>query len=172
MVKSVFKIQKTIPRLFVIKEFPRSFIFGLSFSRPWLPSPKTRLLFTTLSCRRSGTLSLSLSDWFPWICLKLVTESRSIKQALDDFNSGKDSGSGLSNLLSDCIAAFKDNVHYRDDIRFLKIWFLYVFPSTPNCTIFHGFCFHVSLSMSLMPQVVYAMFTSSIQLIGLCLWVL
>ncbi|KAK9922579.1 hypothetical protein M0R45_031040 [Rubus argutus] len=50
----------------------------------------------------------------------------SIKQALDDLNSGKDSGSGPSKLLSDCIAAFKDNVHYRDDIRFLKIWFLYM----------------------------------------------
>ncbi|KAL6138003.1 hypothetical protein ACLB2K_063291 [Fragaria x ananassa] len=45
----------------------------------------------------------------------------SIKEALDDFNSGKDSGLDLSRLLSDCIAAFKHDPHYRDDTRFLKI---------------------------------------------------
>ncbi|XP_034211616.1 mitotic checkpoint serine/threonine-protein kinase BUB1 isoform X4 [Prunus dulcis] len=50
----------------------------------------------------------------------------SVKQALEDWNSGKESGSDLTKLLSDCIAAFKDNDQYRDDIRFLKIWFFYM----------------------------------------------
>ncbi|XP_004303098.1 PREDICTED: mitotic checkpoint serine/threonine-protein kinase BUB1 isoform X2 [Fragaria vesca subsp. vesca] len=56
----------------------------------------------------------------------LLSSLWSIKEALDDFNSGKDSGSDLSRLLSDCIAAFKHDPHYRDDTRFLKIWFLYM----------------------------------------------
>ncbi|XP_062020062.1 mitotic checkpoint serine/threonine-protein kinase BUB1 [Rosa rugosa] len=56
----------------------------------------------------------------------LLPSLRLIKQALDDFNSGNHSGSDLTKLLSDCIAAFKDNVQYRDDARFLKIWFLYM----------------------------------------------
>ncbi|VVA28476.1 PREDICTED: mitotic [Prunus dulcis] len=50
----------------------------------------------------------------------------SIKQALEDWNSGNDSGSDLTKLLSGCIAEFKDNDQYRDDIRFLKIWFFYM----------------------------------------------
>ncbi|ONI17130.1 hypothetical protein PRUPE_3G139700 [Prunus persica] len=53
-------------------------------------------------------------------------QRRSIKQALEDWNSGNDSGSDLTKLLSDCIAEFKDNDQYRDDIRFLKIWFFYM----------------------------------------------
>ncbi|CAB4303891.1 unnamed protein product [Prunus armeniaca] len=50
----------------------------------------------------------------------------SIKQALGDWNSGNDSGSDLTKLLSDCVAEFKDNDQYRDDIRVLKIWFFYM----------------------------------------------
>ncbi|KAL6286550.1 hypothetical protein ACE6H2_010940 [Prunus campanulata] len=53
-------------------------------------------------------------------------QPRSIKQALEDWNSGNDSGSDLTKLLSDCISEFKDNNQYRDDIRFLKIWFFYM----------------------------------------------
>ncbi|GMN53837.1 hypothetical protein TIFTF001_022970 [Ficus carica] len=55
---------------------------------------------------------------FPW--LRLVNE------ALEDLNSGKDSDTYLAKTLSDCIKMFKDNAQYRDDIRFLKIWFLYI----------------------------------------------
>ncbi|KAM1225954.1 hypothetical protein PS2_044151 [Malus domestica] len=57
-------------------------------------------------------------------------------QALEDFHSGKDSGSDLTKLLSDCFAAFKDNARYRDDIRFLKIWFLYMDTSEDFESVF------------------------------------
>ncbi|KAM1717968.1 hypothetical protein ACFX11_025738 [Malus domestica] len=60
----------------------------------------------------------------------------SVKQALEDFHSGKDSGLDLTKLLSDCIATFKDNAQYRDDIRFLKIWFLYMDTSEDFESVF------------------------------------
>ncbi|KAM1324036.1 hypothetical protein PS2_044847 [Malus domestica] len=52
----------------------------------------------------------------------------------------KDSGSDLTKLLSDCIAAFKDNAQYRDDIRFLKIWFLYMDTSEDFESFFWKCC--------------------------------
>ncbi|KAM1324035.1 hypothetical protein PS2_044847 [Malus domestica] len=51
-----------------------------------------------------------------------------------------DSGSDLTKLLSDCIAAFKDNAQYRDDIRFLKIWFLYMDTSEDFESFFWKCC--------------------------------
>ncbi|EXB44632.1 Mitotic checkpoint serine/threonine-protein kinase [Morus notabilis] len=54
----------------------------------------------------------------PWL--------RSVNQALGNLNSGNDSESNLSKLLSDCIKMFKDNAQYRDDPRFLKIWLLHI----------------------------------------------
>ncbi|KAB1209899.1 Mitotic checkpoint serine/threonine-protein kinase BUB1 [Morella rubra] len=51
----------------------------------------------------------------------------SIKKALEaDSSSGNGSGLNLGKLLSDCIATFRDNDQYRNDVRFLKIWFLYM----------------------------------------------
>ncbi|PON74852.1 Mitotic spindle checkpoint protein Bub1/Mad [Trema orientale] len=50
----------------------------------------------------------------------------SIRKALEDLKSGNDSGLDLSKLVSDCIKMFKDSAQYRDDIRFLKIWFLHI----------------------------------------------
>ncbi|XP_008229738.1 PREDICTED: mitotic checkpoint serine/threonine-protein kinase BUB1 [Prunus mume] len=64
----------------------------------------------------------------------------SVKQALEDWNSGKESGSDLTKLLSDCIAAFKDNDQYRDDIRFLKIWFFYMDFSEDFGSVFQKMC--------------------------------
>ncbi|KAM1248567.1 hypothetical protein ACFX2I_044567 [Malus domestica] len=55
-------------------------------------------------------------------------------QGLEDFHSGKDSGSDLTKLLSDCIA--EDNTQYRDDIRFLKIWFLHMDTSEDFESVF------------------------------------
>ncbi|KAM1024823.1 hypothetical protein ACFX14_037950 [Malus domestica] len=49
-----------------------------------------------------------------------------------------DFGSDLTKLLSDCITAFKDNAQYRDDIRFLKIWFLYMDTSEDFESVFSG----------------------------------
>ncbi|KAM6548909.1 hypothetical protein CsatB_020585 [Cannabis sativa] len=54
----------------------------------------------------------------PWL--------RSIRKALEDLKSGNDSCLELTKLVSDCIKMFKDNARYRDDIRFLKIWFLHI----------------------------------------------
>ncbi|XP_048327230.2 mitotic checkpoint serine/threonine-protein kinase BUB1 [Ziziphus jujuba] len=60
----------------------------------------------------------------------------SVKKALEELNSGKDSGLDLSKLLSDCITTFKNNGQYRNDIRFLKIWFLHIGFSEDFGTIF------------------------------------
>ncbi|CAL9012498.1 unnamed protein product [Prunus brigantina] len=68
-------------------------------------------------------------------------QPRSIKQALEDWNSGNDSGLDLTKLLSDCIAEFKDNdQYYRDDIRFLKIWFFYMDFSEDFESVFQNMC--------------------------------
>ncbi|XP_050382639.1 mitotic checkpoint serine/threonine-protein kinase BUB1 [Argentina anserina] len=56
----------------------------------------------------------------------LSSSLRLIEQAVDDFNSGKDSGSHLTKILSDCIAALKDNPRYHDDTRFFYICFFYM----------------------------------------------
>ncbi|KAF8413853.1 hypothetical protein HHK36_001847 [Tetracentron sinense] len=58
--------------------------------------------------------------------LEVIPIPKSIKEALDDLSSGTDSGTHLDNLLADCIRNFKADDRYRNDIRFLKIWFLYV----------------------------------------------
>ncbi|KAK6241708.1 hypothetical protein SCA6_007097 [Theobroma cacao] len=55
---------------------------------------------------------------FPWLT--------SIKKALDEWYSGNRTGADLDNLLSDCISTFKHNAKYRNDLRFLKIWFIYL----------------------------------------------
>ncbi|KAL5793747.1 hypothetical protein ACOSP7_002341 [Xanthoceras sorbifolium] len=51
----------------------------------------------------------------------------SIKKALDEWYSANHSGAvDLDKLLSDCISIFKHHSQYKNDIRFLKIWFLYL----------------------------------------------
>ncbi|XP_010490284.1 PREDICTED: mitotic checkpoint serine/threonine-protein kinase BUB1-like [Camelina sativa] len=55
---------------------------------------------------------------FPWL-LK-------IKKATEDLYSGKNSGEDLDELLHDCISTCKQDARYQNDIRFLKIWFLYL----------------------------------------------
>ncbi|XP_042518330.1 mitotic checkpoint serine/threonine-protein kinase BUB1-like [Macadamia integrifolia] len=50
----------------------------------------------------------------------------SIKKELDGLTSSVDSVSQFETLLKDCILKFKDDNRYRNDVRFLKIWFLYV----------------------------------------------
>ncbi|XP_022764101.1 mitotic checkpoint serine/threonine-protein kinase BUB1-like [Durio zibethinus] len=54
---------------------------------------------------------------FPWLL--------SIKKALDEWYSGNRTGVDLDKLLLDCISAFKHSAQYRNDLRFLKIWFIY-----------------------------------------------
>ncbi|XP_022930700.1 mitotic checkpoint serine/threonine-protein kinase BUB1 [Cucurbita moschata] len=48
----------------------------------------------------------------------------SIKDALENSTSGNVSGPGLADLVSDCIKTFGGTVKYKNDVRFLKIWFL------------------------------------------------
>ncbi|XP_042509703.1 mitotic checkpoint serine/threonine-protein kinase BUB1-like isoform X2 [Macadamia integrifolia] len=50
----------------------------------------------------------------------------SIKKELEGLTSSVDSVSQFETLLKDCILKFKDDNRYRNDVRFLKIWFLYV----------------------------------------------
>lgn len=88
---------------------------------------KTKILETTLYCHGSGTLSLSLSEIFLMNFLTLCCSNpRSIKRELDEFSSGHKNGKDLENLVSNCITTFKGDTQYRNDPRFLKIWFLYV----------------------------------------------
>ncbi|KAL4318919.1 hypothetical protein GQ457_18G014660 [Hibiscus cannabinus] len=65
---------------------------------------------------------------FPWLL--------SIKKELDDWYSGSRSGGDLDNLLSDCISTFKKNAQYRNDLRFLKIWFIYLEGSKDYESVF------------------------------------
>ncbi|WJZ99203.1 hypothetical protein VitviT2T_017668 [Vitis vinifera] len=60
----------------------------------------------------------------------------SIKKALDGFNSSHKNGKDLENLLSNCITTFKGNPQYRNDPRFLKIWFLYLDAREDFASIF------------------------------------
>ncbi|XP_010526508.1 PREDICTED: mitotic checkpoint serine/threonine-protein kinase BUB1 [Tarenaya hassleriana] len=55
---------------------------------------------------------------FPWL-LK-------IRKAMEDIYSGNDSSKDLDALLYECISTFKHDARYQNDVRFLKIWFLYL----------------------------------------------
>ncbi|XP_059663182.1 mitotic checkpoint serine/threonine-protein kinase BUB1 [Cornus florida] len=60
----------------------------------------------------------------------------SIKKELDDPGAVTNNGTVLDNLLSDCIGTFKNEGRYRNDVRFLKIWFLYMDSSQEFESIF------------------------------------
>ncbi|KAK2982701.1 hypothetical protein RJ640_014501 [Escallonia rubra] len=65
----------------------------------------------------------------PWL--------RSIKKELDDLNSReKDDFSLLNHLVSRCIGTFKHDARYRNDVRFLKIWILYIDGSPQYESVF------------------------------------
>ena len=109
-------------------------------SKPWLWSPKilkTQTLLLILSCPGSGTLSLSVWSIQTNTLLALCvfngddfwcggSDYRSIKKALQEKDGSR---LDLTKLLSDCFDTFKDNTQYRNDLRFLKICFLYVISS-------------------------------------------
>ncbi|XP_028761683.1 mitotic checkpoint serine/threonine-protein kinase BUB1 [Neltuma alba] len=61
---------------------------------------------------------------------------RSIREALEDPISGRTSNLGLVTLLQDCVRKFKHNVQYSNDIRFLKIWLLYMDASQDFNNVF------------------------------------
>lgn len=84
--------------------------------------------------------------------LHFVNEFRSIKKALED--STTSSTQNLSKLLRDCINKFKNNHSYRNDPRFLKIWFLYVIIFQlflPKISINMLPCFLYSSSIFVLP---------------------
>jgi hypothetical protein len=102
--------------------------------RTWSPFALALVLSLSLSLSRTQKHTGFHCDELVAVCCG----SRSIKKALEeDSRSGVD----LSKLLSDCIVTFKDNGQYRNDGRFLKIWFLYVISySSVN------FCFRNSIA--------------------------
>uniref|UniRef100_M4EQR2 Protein kinase domain-containing protein n=1 Tax=Brassica campestris TaxID=3711 RepID=M4EQR2_BRACM len=55
---------------------------------------------------------------FPWL-LK-------IRKSTEDVCSGRTSGEDLDELLYECISTYKEDPRYRNDVRFLKICFLYL----------------------------------------------
>ncbi|QHO05779.1 hypothetical protein HN51_064762 [Arachis hypogaea] len=57
----------------------------------------------------------------------------SVKKALEGSGS---SSQNLLNLLGDCIRSFKDSEQYRNDVRFLKIWLLYMGVSSDFESVF------------------------------------
>ncbi|KMT02407.1 hypothetical protein BVRB_9g205190 [Beta vulgaris subsp. vulgaris] len=56
----------------------------------------------------------------PWL--------HAIRKKLDDLNTdpSQENSLTLENHVFDCIKTFKNNPQYRNDVRFLKIWFLYL----------------------------------------------
>ncbi|KAL0885555.1 hypothetical protein Bca101_009538 [Brassica carinata] len=70
----------------------------------------------------------SLDDpLFPWL-LK-------IRKSTEDVCYGRSSGEDLDKLLYECISTYKEDPRYRDDVRFLKIWFLYVIILSSNLSL-------------------------------------
>ncbi|KAI3904008.1 hypothetical protein MKW92_018246 [Papaver armeniacum] len=49
----------------------------------------------------------------------------SVRKELDILKLNPDSETNLKTITEDCIVKFKDDIRYRNDIRFLKIWLLY-----------------------------------------------
>ncbi|OMP08960.1 hypothetical protein COLO4_05950 [Corchorus olitorius] len=66
----------------------------------------------------SNDSSSSQDPLFPWLL--------SIRKALNGWYSGNLTSEDLDKLLSDCISTFKHNAQYQNDLRFLKIWFIYL----------------------------------------------
>ncbi|KAK7342402.1 hypothetical protein VNO80_25353 [Phaseolus coccineus] len=75
------------------------------------------MITTTLSHSTGFTIAVDASED------PLVPFLWSIKEALE---ASDESTSNLGNLLRDCIRNFKNNDRYRNDVRFLKIWLLYM----------------------------------------------
>ncbi|KAK4484467.1 hypothetical protein RD792_007050 [Penstemon davidsonii] len=77
----------------------------------------------------SNPSSTTEDSLLPWL--------RSIHTALQSQNSSQSNNyTDLDELLSQCISAFKFDPRYRDDIRFLKIWFLYMDGSSDYESVF------------------------------------
>ncbi|KAL1219378.1 Mitotic checkpoint serine/threonine-protein kinase BUB1 [Cardamine amara subsp. amara] len=66
----------------------------------------------------AGEINSADDPLFPWLM--------KIKNSTEDLYSGKNSGEELDMLLFDCISTCKQDARYRNDLRFLKIWFLYL----------------------------------------------
>ncbi|XP_076937821.1 mitotic checkpoint serine/threonine-protein kinase BUB1-like [Bidens hawaiensis] len=60
----------------------------------------------------------------------------SIKQALDKLDLSKTDGQDVYELVSHCIQTFKHHSTYRNDIRFLKIWLIYMDFSPDHKAVF------------------------------------
>ncbi|XVF66805.1 hypothetical protein PTKIN_Ptkin10aG0067200 [Pterospermum kingtungense] len=76
----------------------------------------------------SNDSSFAHDPLFPWL--------QSIKKALDEWYSGNRAASDLDKILSECISTFKHIDQYRNDLRFLKIWFIYLEGSNDFESVF------------------------------------
>uniref|UniRef100_A0A161ZU09 Protein kinase domain-containing protein n=1 Tax=Daucus carota subsp. sativus TaxID=79200 RepID=A0A161ZU09_DAUCS len=80
---------------------------------------------------------------FPWL--------RSIEKTLINLKSNADADdSQLYQLASDCVHTFKNDIRYQNDVRFLKIWFLYMDGSSDFKSVFRemqqcNICVHNSV---------------------------
>ncbi|THG16338.1 hypothetical protein TEA_009691 [Camellia sinensis var. sinensis] len=65
--------------------------------------------------------------------LDMLVKARhlSIKKSIDGLSSADCNGTDLDELISNCIKIFKNDARYQNDVRFLKIWFLYM-DSSPD----------------------------------------
>ncbi|KFK40438.1 hypothetical protein AALP_AA3G373200 [Arabis alpina] len=66
----------------------------------------------------AGESNSAADPLLPWLM--------EIRNSAEDVYSGKNSGEDLDKLLHDCISTCKEDARYRNDLRFLKIWFLYL----------------------------------------------
>ncbi|XP_057507466.1 mitotic checkpoint serine/threonine-protein kinase BUB1 isoform X1 [Actinidia eriantha] len=77
---------------------------------------------------REDNTSSVVDDLLPWLW--------GIKKSLDGLSSADGHGTDLDELVSNCIRTFKNDARYRNDVRFLKIWFLYMDASPEFESIF------------------------------------
>ncbi|RYR63661.1 hypothetical protein Ahy_A04g021441 isoform C [Arachis hypogaea] len=88
-------------------------------------SPNSNSMVTFFNSLTSATASATDDPLLPFLW--------SVKKALE--GSGG-SSQNLLNLLGDCIRSFKDSEQYRNDVRFLKIWLLYMGVSSDFGSVF------------------------------------
>ncbi|MED6123053.1 hypothetical protein PIB30_045677 [Stylosanthes scabra] len=96
-------------------------------------SPNSNAIATFHNCLTFATTTSTDDPLLPFLW--------NVKKALEGTGS---SNQNLINLLEDCIRSFKDSEQYRNDVRFLKIWLLYmgvssdfesVFKEMLNCNV-------------------------------------
>ncbi|XP_021715958.1 mitotic checkpoint serine/threonine-protein kinase BUB1-like [Chenopodium quinoa] len=80
--------------------------------------------------------STNINQAFSFTSDPLLPWLHSIKKGLDDLfaDHSEENSLAVDKLVSDCIRTFKNNPRYQNDVRFLKVWFLYM----DCCRDFHN----------------------------------